>query len=92
MVEIVNALALGKPATVPQKLQELRMFVSAQPESLHVEWGFEGTQHYVQTEQIFAPYRAWLMDLFSIAESKDRAGLLSAIDRTETGFAKIQIR
>lgn len=92
IVDIATALALKKANTVPQKLQELRMFVSGQSESFHVDWSFDGTTHFVQTEQVFAPYRAWLMELFSIVEPRDRAGLVSAIDRAETGFAKVKTR
>ena len=87
VLEIANFLALKKAGTVPEKLRELRTFVSEQPETFHVGWSFAGTNHYVQSEQVFAPYRPWLMELFSIVESKDRAGLLSALDRVRSSFA-----
>lgn len=80
VLEIANTLALKKAAVVPQKLQGLRTFVSGQPENFHVGWSFGGTKHYVQAEQAFARYRTWLMDLFSITDSKDRASLLPALD------------
>jgi len=83
---IVNALALKKADTVPQKLRELGTFVSWQPESFHADWSFEGTRHYVETEQVFSPYRAWLKELFSIVDAKDRAGFLAALDRAQVSF------
>ena len=89
VVEIVNALALKKTDTVPQKIRELRTFVSGQSESFHVGWSFDGTKHYVEIEQVFAQYRTWLIELFSIAESKDRASLLSTLDRLEASFASV---
>jgi tetratricopeptide (TPR) repeat protein len=92
VVDIVNSLALKKADTVSQKLQELRSFASTQPEGFHADWSFDGTKHYVETEQPFAPYRAWLLDLFSVAESKDRATLLSALDRVEAGFSRMSAR
>lgn len=85
VVGIVSALALKKDDAVPQKLQELRTFVSGQPESVQVAWSFDGTKHYVQTEEIFARYRPWLIELFSITESKDRATLLTILDRMQVG-------
>jgi tetratricopeptide (TPR) repeat protein len=86
VVEIVNALALKKADTVPGKLQELRTFVSGQPESFHVDWSFEGTTHFVQTEQAFARYRTWLMELFAVVKSTDRAAFLAALDRVQSSF------
>lgn len=32
------------------------------------------------------PYRAWLMDLFAVVKSKDRAALLAALDRVQVSF------
>jgi tetratricopeptide (TPR) repeat protein len=89
IVEIVNALALKKAGIIPDKLRELRTFVSGQPDSFQVSWSFEGTKHYTQTEQVFAPYREWLLELFSVVDSKDRASLLSAVDRLATDFDKL---
>jgi tetratricopeptide (TPR) repeat protein len=86
IVDIVTTLALKKASTVPQKLQALRAFVSAQPANFHPDWSFDGTAHYVQTEQVFAPYRPWLMDLFAVVNAKDRAALLAALDRVQADF------
>jgi len=86
VLEIVTALALKKANAVPQKLQELWAFVSGQPESFHADWSFDGTTHYVQKEQVFAPYRAWLMELFAVVKANDRAALLAALDRVQAGF------
>lgn len=86
IVDIVTALALKKANTVPQKLQDLHALVSTQPESFHADWSFDGTTHFVQTEQAFARYRTWLMDLFAIVQSKDRAALLAALDRVQASF------
>lgn len=86
MLEMTNLLALKKPSAIPQKLKALRTFVVDQPESFHANWIFDGTEHYVQTEQVFAPYRSWLMDLFNVVKSKDRAALLAALDRLQASF------
>ncbi len=86
IADIVNTLALKKSATVPQKLQALRTFVSGQPETFHAGWSFDGTTHYVQIQQAFIPYRPWLMDLLAVVKSKDRAALLAALDRVQAGF------
>ncbi|MDF0664497.1 MAG: tetratricopeptide repeat protein [Nitrospira sp.] len=86
IVDVVTALALKKANIVPQKLQELRTFVSGQPESFHPDWSFDGTTHFVQTEQVFAPHRAWLMELFAVVKSKDRAALLAALDHVQSSF------
>lgn len=79
---------MKKAAAVPQKLKELRAFVSGQSEDFHAGWTFDGTKHYVQTKQVFSRYRTWLNDLFSIVEAKDRATFLSAMDRVESSFAR----
>lgn len=86
IVDVVTALAMKKANAVPQKLQELRTFVSGQPESFHPDWSFDGTTHFVQTEEVFARYRAWLMELFAVVKSKNRAALLAALDRVQAGF------
>lgn len=86
VLDIVTALALKKAATIPQKLQELRTFVSGQPETFHADWSFDGTKHYVETESVFVPYREWLKNLFAVVESKDRAALLAALDRVQASF------
>lgn len=86
IVDMVTALALKKAAAVPQKLQELRTFLSQQPETFQAGWSFDGTAHYVQTEQVFARYRPWLMELFAVVKAKDRAALLAALDRVQAGF------
>ena len=83
---LAKALALKKAAAVPQKLQELRTLVSQQPETFQAGWSFDGTAHYVQTEQVFARYRPWLMELFAVVKAKDRAALLAALDRVQAGF------
>jgi tetratricopeptide (TPR) repeat protein len=90
IVEIVNALALRKAGIVPDKLRGLRRFVTEQPESFSVSWSFEGTRQYAHTEKVFTPYAAWLSDLFSVVESKDRASFLAALDHVETGFAGVK--
>lgn len=86
IVDMVTALALKKAAAVPQKLQELRTLVSQQPETFQAGWSFDGTAHYVQTEQVFARYRPWLMKLFAVVKAKDGAALLAALDRVQAGF------
>ncbi len=86
VADIVTALALKKANTVSQKLQELRTFVSGQPESFHADWSFDGTTYFIQTEQVFARYRTWLMELFAVVKFKDRAALLAALDRVQAGF------
>lgn len=86
VVAIVNALALKKADTAPQKIRELMTFVSAQPEGFHVEWGFDGTKHYVETKQVFAPYRPWLADLFAVVKANDRAALLDSLDHVQASF------
>ncbi|MBX3324482.1 MAG: hypothetical protein U0223_11390 [Nitrospira sp.] len=86
MVEIVNALALKKASAVSQKLKELRTYVSGQPVSFHVDWSFDGTEHYVQTEKVFARYRTWLADLFAVVQSNDRAALLAALDHVQASY------
>ncbi len=92
IVEIVNDLALEKAGIFPDKLRGLRTFVSGQPESFSVSWSFEGTRHYFQTEKVFTPYAAWLTELFSVVDSKDRASFLSALDHIETGFASVRLK
>lgn len=83
---IMNAVALKKAAIIPQKLQELKAFISVQPETFRVSWTFVGTKHYVQTEPVFAPHRDWLNKLFSIVDAKDRSALLSALDQVQASF------
>jgi tetratricopeptide (TPR) repeat protein len=90
IVEIVNALALRKAGIVPDKLRGLRRFVTEQPESFSGSWSFEGTRQYTHTEKVFTPYAAWLSDLFSVVESKDRASFLAALDHVKTGFAGVK--
>ena len=86
ILDIVTALALKKANLAPQNLQDLRTFISTQPESFHAEWSFDGTKHYVQTEEVFAPYRAWLMELFSVVKAENRAALLVALDHVQASF------
>lgn len=86
IMDIVTALALKKADTVPQKLRDLRILVASQPETFHVDWGFDGTTHFVEAEQVFAPHRAWLIDLFTVVQSNDRAALLTTLDRVQANF------
>ncbi|TKB92195.1 MAG: TIR domain-containing protein [Nitrospira sp.] len=84
--DIVVALALKKPTIVPQKLQELRTFVSWQPETFYVDWNFDGPKHHILSEPVFASYRPWLMYLFASIKSRDRATLLAALDHVQASF------
>lgn len=87
---IITLSALRRDSDIPQSLQNLRQIVSSQPDEFHLVSMPAGIIQYVKTTQVFAPHRAWLIELLSLAEAKDRNSFLAVLDSAESHFMLIE--
>jgi len=52
-----------------------------------VSWAFNGTKHFISTNDTLAPYREWLLQLYAAMEIKDgREAILAALREARKNF------
>nr|MDQ3010824.1 hypothetical protein [Acidobacteriota bacterium] len=92
MIEVANLLILDQAAQVPAALTGLRETVAAQPAAFRITWSFAGTLHFInqqgqQGQQAkLAAYRAWLNQLFAVAQAENRDEILNALRESQAQF------
>lgn len=86
MIEVANLLALDQAAQVPDALSNLRKTIEAQPAEFRLTWSFTGTLHFIQQEGKLAAHRAWLEQLFAIAQGAERDAILKALRAAQEQF------
>ncbi len=86
VIEIANALALGKAESVKPKLAALIAAVAPQPADFRVGWSFNGTLHFIGTHEPLAARRDWLRQLITALQADNRDALLTALRAAEKQF------
>ncbi len=86
VIEIANALALGKAASVKPKLAALSAAVALQPADFRVGWSFNGTLHFIGTHEPLAARRDWLRQLIGALQSPKRDDILAALRQAQSSF------
>jgi hypothetical protein len=60
---------------------------ASQPDSFKVGWLFEGTKHFISTNEKLARYREWLLQFFAAIEIKEgREAILAALRQVREKF------
>jgi tetratricopeptide (TPR) repeat protein len=86
-IGIANALAQNKTQQVPTALETLQQSIAAQPDTFQVGWSFEGTKHFISTNEKLASYRAWLLQFFAAIERKEgREAILAGLKEVREKF------
>ncbi|MCI0690805.1 tetratricopeptide repeat protein [candidate division KSB1 bacterium] len=86
-IQIANALALDQAEKIPAKLDTLQATIASQPDTFKVSWTFNGTKHFISTNEKLAPYREWLLQLFQALEIKEgREAMLAALREVRANF------
>lgn len=84
---IANALAQNKTQKVPTALETLQAAIAAEPDTFKVDWPFEGTKHFISTNETLAPHRAWLLQFFAAIERKEgREAILAGLQEARQNF------
>jgi tetratricopeptide (TPR) repeat protein len=83
---IANALALGKAASVNDKLAALIAAVAQQPADFRVGWSFNGTLHFIGTHESLAARRDWLRQLIAALQADNRDAIVSALRDVQKQF------
>jgi tetratricopeptide (TPR) repeat protein len=78
-IQIANSLALGKTDLVPGRIDPMVEDINNQSEGFKVSWSFKGTRNFINNNETLAPYRPWLMPLFTAVEGDDCHAVLSAL-------------
>jgi tetratricopeptide (TPR) repeat protein len=78
-LEIVARLALHPNEPISEQLQRLRVTITGQAKNFSLGWTFGGVKHFVGQEARLTPYRAWLLELFTALEKKDREAMLNCL-------------
>ncbi len=77
-IQIANALALNQAQKIPANLETLQQTIASQPDTFKVSWTFNGTKHFISTNETLAPYREWLLQFFAAMERDDGKEAISA--------------
>jgi tetratricopeptide (TPR) repeat protein len=85
-IAIANALALGKAATINDKLAALIAAVAQQPADFRVGWSFNGTLHFIGTHAELAKHRDWLQQLIAALQAEKRDDILTALRQVQSRF------
>ena len=88
-IGVANALALGETEDVPMDLELMADAIAAQPEAFKLDWDFAGTKHFISNHQSLAPYRDWLLRLFSALEEKKRDRIVEGLKRSKAEFEQM---
>ncbi|NOT58667.1 MAG: tetratricopeptide repeat protein [Acidobacteria bacterium] len=86
VIEIANALALGKAESVKPKLAALSAAVAQQPADFRVGWSFNGTLHFIGTHEPLTTRRDWLRQLIGALQAENRDAMLTALRAAEKEF------
>ncbi len=86
VIEIANALALGKAESVKPKLAALIAAVTLQPADFRVGWSFNGTLHFIGTHEPLATRRNWLRQLITALQGENRDAILIALRSAQQQF------
>lgn len=78
-LEIAALLGLNKREGVSEKFNALCVTIASQPVGFSLEWTFMGIKHFVGQNEQLVPYRAWLLELFTALEEKDRNAILACL-------------
>lgn len=89
-LEIAALLGQHRHDLADPKLRELIDLVRTQPPDFHVEWTWEGTKHFIQTDDELMPVRAWLLSLIGALESANRDGILEGLRAVANSLAAVQ--
>jgi tetratricopeptide (TPR) repeat protein len=81
-LDIAARLAQHETQTIPGKLRELIELISGQPADFKLEWSWDGTVHFIQSNDRLAPVRAWLLSFFAALERLDREAILHDLRAT----------
>ena len=88
MIEVANLLALDNAPQVSAALTALGKSISDQEIGFRIRWNFNGTLNFINHEEKFAPYRAWLNQFFGIARGENREAILKALREAQEQFPK----
>jgi len=88
IIEVANLLALDNAPQVPAALTALGKSISDQESGFRIEWAFDGTLHFINQEEKFAPYHAWLNQFFRITRGETRDAILKALREAQAQFPK----
>jgi len=88
-IQIANALAQNKTQQVPAALEILQQSIAAQPDTFQVGWTFNGTKHFISQNERLAPYRAWLLQLFSALENEGGEAIHAALREVREKFKTV---
>jgi tetratricopeptide (TPR) repeat protein len=84
-IEIADLLALNKAHEVPLRMKTLIEIVKSQPADFKVQWGFEGTKHFIaQNEKLVA--KDWLMRLFAAMAGENRDAIVAGLKAASESF------
>lgn len=87
-IGIANALAQNKTHQVPAALETLQAAIAAQSDTFKVGWTFNGTKHFISTNETLATHRAWLLQFFAAIESKEgREAILAGLQEARKNFS-----
>jgi tetratricopeptide (TPR) repeat protein len=78
-LEVAALLSLNQRDSVSEKFKFLCVTIASQPADFSLGWTFIGTKRFINQEEQFAPYRIWLLDLFTALEEKDRNTILTGL-------------
>lgn len=87
-IEIAGLLGDSRASQVPARLDALIAEVTRQSAAFKVEWGFDGTRHFIDQTEKLSAYRAWLGQLFDALASQDRDSMLTALRNVQARFTR----
>src|SRR5262249_48965197 len=88
LIGVANLLALGNTTEVPPALMTLGKTITEQKSDFRIRWTFNGTLHFINQEEVFAPYRAWLNQFFGMAQGENRDAILEVLRAAQSRFPK----
>ena len=78
-LEIAGLLGEHNKDLAGPKLRGLIELTVTQPADFRLGWTWEGTKHFIQTDERLAPVRAWLLSLISALEGPNRDAILQGL-------------
>ena len=78
-LEVATLTAQRQAVDATGKLRELRAFVAAQAADFKITWTWDGTIHFVQTDDRLAPARPWLESFFKALQGENREVILGSL-------------
>ena len=84
-LKMAAGLAQQKTQIVAEELHQLVAVVSTQPEDFVVTWFWEGTKHFISTDERLSHARDRLVQILSALQAQNRAAILTALKAAEAG-------